>query len=250
MKSYADLITEAEQAAFSGWDFSWLEGRLISQPTPWDYPARQYMHGITSLLDMGTGGGEFLSSLAPLPPETVATEAYPPNQAVARQRLTPLGITVVDVSDDIAIPMPFQDQRFDLVINRHASYNPGEVLRILKPGCHFLTQQVGGKNSFEINQAFQAKPEFIYSYWTLDYAVSELIEAGFQILDGREVLLEERFMDIGALVYHLKVISWQVPEFTVKTHANQLRHIHDEIQRNGFWLAHSHRFIIDALRPG
>jgi len=33
---------------------------------------------------MGTGGGEFLASLAPLPMHTSATEAYPPNVEIAR----------------------------------------------------------------------------------------------------------------------------------------------------------------------
>jgi hypothetical protein len=36
-----------------------------------------------SLLDMGTGGGELLASMAPLP-DVWATEGYPPNVPIAR----------------------------------------------------------------------------------------------------------------------------------------------------------------------
>ena len=29
------LLDEAEQQAFSGWDFSWLTGRVRTAPLPW-----------------------------------------------------------------------------------------------------------------------------------------------------------------------------------------------------------------------
>ncbi len=69
------------------------------------------------MLDMGTGGGEFLSSLAPFPPYTCATEAYPPNVPIAKARLEPLGIEVFQISEDNFLPIP--DNTLDLVINRH-----------------------------------------------------------------------------------------------------------------------------------
>ena len=60
MPSHA-WILEAEQAHFSGWDFSFLKDRLVSETPPWDY--RRIITGAmtdaNSLLDMGTGGGEF-----------------------------------------------------------------------------------------------------------------------------------------------------------------------------------------------
>ena len=82
------LVAEAWDADFSGWDFRWLEGRLVEEPLPWDYARiiRERFPGCRTLLDMGTGGGEFLASLAPLPPETHATETYPPNQAIAESQ--------------------------------------------------------------------------------------------------------------------------------------------------------------------
>lgn len=35
-----NLIDEALAAHFSGWDFSWLAGRWIDSPLPWDYGQR------------------------------------------------------------------------------------------------------------------------------------------------------------------------------------------------------------------
>jgi hypothetical protein len=75
------LLDEAERQPFVGWDFSWLRGRLDSQPLPWDYTATVVEHARNSsdLLDLGTGGGEWLAELSYRPPRTVATEAWGPN---------------------------------------------------------------------------------------------------------------------------------------------------------------------------
>jgi len=63
------LVTQAEAEPFSGWDFSWLRGQWREGHTSWDFGAtvRERFAQADALLDMGTGGGEFLASLAPLP---------------------------------------------------------------------------------------------------------------------------------------------------------------------------------------
>ena len=63
----------------------------------------------------------------------VATEAHPPNFHLASQRLTPLGVTVLDVRLGERDPLPFAEGEFQLVLNRHSAFNPGEVARILAP---------------------------------------------------------------------------------------------------------------------
>jgi 2-polyprenyl-3-methyl-5-hydroxy-6-metoxy-1,4-benzoquinol methylase len=84
------LINEANQK-FEGWDFSYIEstGRMREFPSSWNYRNKVQIRlpGSSSMLDMGTGGGEFLSSLSPLPANTCATEGYEPNIPVARNRL-------------------------------------------------------------------------------------------------------------------------------------------------------------------
>ncbi len=42
--------------------------------------------------------------------------------------------------------------RFDLILNRHESYHPGEIARVLAPGGTFLTQQVGGDELGELRE--------------------------------------------------------------------------------------------------
>ena len=161
------LVTEAWGTDFSGWDFRWLEGRLVEEPLPWDYARiiRERFPGVHTLLDMGTGGGEFLASLAPLPPETHATETYPPNQAIAKARLEPLGIQVHSLQEGAALPFPLK--AFDLVINRHDDYIPDEIYRILNPGGIFITQQVGGLDNLELNQVLEDRLSFPFTSWCL-----------------------------------------------------------------------------------
>jgi SAM-dependent methyltransferase len=78
----------------------------------------------------------------PFPELAYATEAYAPNVPVAKKRLEPLGVRVTAIDDDDSLP--FDDAGFDLVLNKHESFSPAEVRRILRPGGTFLTQQVGG----------------------------------------------------------------------------------------------------------
>ena len=85
-----------EAASFSGWDFSHLDGRWQEGEIPWDYGeiVREFLQDSMELLDMGTGGGEFLLTLGHPYARTTVTEGYPPNAALCRERLAPLGIRV------------------------------------------------------------------------------------------------------------------------------------------------------------
>lgn len=245
-EAFERLITEALHQGFSGWDFSFLANRWKEGATSWDYAqiVRSHITPEISMLDMDTGGGELLSSLMPLPQNTYATEGYLPNVPVAKAYLEPLGVKVVQTSQDETLP--FGDGVFDLVTNRHGSFSAQELHRIMKPDGFFITQQVGGRNNFELNQLLQEHPEFMYSYWTLELAVKQLIDAGFQIIEQRDEYPEATISDIGALVFHLKIISWQISDFSVEKYYDKLAEVHNMIQENGVLRINSHRFLIVA----
>ncbi len=245
---FEKLVAEGMTAGFSGWDFRWLDGRMLQEEPPWDYTqlVKSHVQDAQSLLDMGTGGGELLASLAPLPPDTHATEAYPPNQPIARQRLAPLGVTVHDIEEDG--PLHFKDNRFDLVINRHESFNPEELQRVLKPLGIFITQQVGGLDNLELNQVLEDELSFPYTTWGLAEALTGLYEAGFDVLRAEKAALQSTFLDIGAVVYYLKAIAWQVVGFDPQTHREGLIKIHNIIERQGSFIATAHRFLILARK--
>jgi len=70
-----------------------------------------------------------------------------------------------------------------------------------------------------------------------------------------EVYSQTKFYDMGALVYHAKIIEWEFPGFSVDTHFENLCRIHTELIENGYVSGIQHRFIvvakkkIDELKP-
>ncbi|MCA1037391.1 class I SAM-dependent methyltransferase [Bacillus infantis] len=250
-RAYFDFLVKQAEKEFTGWDFSYLTetGRMASEPLAWNYTnwVLPEMLNAASMLDMGTGGGEFLSLLSPLPSYTAATEGYGPNIEIAAERLRPLGIEVYEVKDDSGLP--FGDRLFDLVINRHESYDTQEVNRILKPGGVFITQQVGGTDNLGLNRMLGAKEDFGHEGWHLEKAVRQLEDAGFHIVDSYEAYPYTRFYDVGAILYYLKAIPWQIEGFTAARYEKKLRELHGEIQRTGYTEVRSHRFIIKAQKP-
>jgi SAM-dependent methyltransferase len=244
MRDFETLVREAESLEFEGWEFSALADRWEEADPPWRYRdlVAERLETTGSLLDMGTGGGGFLSGLS-LPERTVATEGYPPNLPVARERLAPLGVEVVPVPETDALP--FRDDAFETVINRHESFDPEEVARVLAPGGAFLTQQVGGEDLLELNEALGA-PVNEYVGWSLGRAVEGLKAAGLRVVRAEEAFPETRFRDVGAVVGYLRAIPWQAPDFEVTRYDEALRTLHERIVREGPLEVRAHRFLIEA----
>lgn len=247
--SFESYLKEIEKP-FSGWDFSYITetGRMSNSLLSWSYGsmALPLIQKSTSMLDMGTGGGELLSKLQPFPEKVCATEGYPPNVPVAKERLEPLGVEVYQIGEDDLLP--FDDQQFDLIINKHESYSPSEVCRVLTDGGIFVTQQVGGADYVDINHALGAPVNDEFSHWELVFAEKELRENGFEIIEAKEEFPIQRFYDIGALLYYLKAIPWQVPDFKSENYIAQLYKIHEMIQLKGYFDVKQHRFILKAKK--
>ncbi|WP_417894912.1 class I SAM-dependent methyltransferase, partial [Bacillus pumilus] len=222
-KQFSSLIKQADEP-FVGWDFSFISetGRMKSDMLSWSYGsiATSLVQNARTMLDMGTGGGEFLSKLRPFPSSVYATEGYMPNVPIAKERLTPLGVKVVQIDEDETLP--FEDGKFDLIINQHESFSSKEVRRIISKEGIFLTQQVGGLDCIEINENLGAPINEELIDWNLKLALKEIQENHFKILRSAEEFPILRFYDIGALVYYLKAIPWQVPDFEISNFKDEL----------------------------
>ncbi|MCK2220151.1 class I SAM-dependent methyltransferase [Actinomadura sp. ATCC 31491] len=243
---YEELVRRALAEPFAGWDFGVLAGRMTArEELPWDYArlVRDRLPGAASLLDLGTGGGELLASLAPLPPRTAATEGYPPNVAIARRRLARLGVEVVAGG-----PAPLPGGAFELVTARHEAYDPGEIRRLLAPGGVFVTQQVAGRDLEEVNAALGAPPHERRD-WDLAQAAAGLAAAGLEVTWTGEGGYPAVFHDVGALVLFLRVVPWQVPGFTVAGYDGRLRALHAELRRGRSLRATARRFALVARLP-
>jgi SAM-dependent methyltransferase len=250
----ADLVatwSNEETRPFVGWDFGHLRGRYSEETPPWSYEAlaRAVLRGAASAVDLGTGGGEVLARLSDaFPGRMLATEAYPPNWAVARDRLAPKGAYVVGyAADEIAGVLPFRDASFDAVIDRHEAYDAKEVARVLKPGGVFLTQQVDGRSHADLLGSFGTEP-----HWptvTLDRLSAELVGEGLDIEIARSWWGTITFADVAALVYYLKAIPWEVPEFSVARFRRELIGLQRRLESAGALRFDEGLFVIQARKP-
>ena len=253
-RSFEELIQEALSWRFSGWDFSYLKGRLVEDAPPWNYSSivRSHFAGVRTMIDLGTGGGELLSRLVPLPPVTCATEGYAPNVPLARERLSPLGVEVIQTyCDDNHVPaqrgrLPFRDCAVDMVIDRHESFVASEVFRVLKHGGVFITQQTGSGLKSELNVFLHAK--VTDTGWTLARAIEQLLEAGFSIQEDGEAEPAAIFKDIGAVVCYLRIAEWQIDDFDVKKYEERLRELDSHIRKNGTFVTRNQLFYLKAIK--
>jgi len=239
-----------ESEHFSGWDFSHIADRCVADSPPWSYEdvARKLMSASRSALDLGTGGGEVLMAMKDVfPRRIVATEDYPPNIALARERLEPLGVEVVEVGESsLQQKLPLGDGEFDLVIDRHTSFNISEVARVLMPGGIFLTEQVDGQALADLCQAFDCTPQ--WPFFTLNFILDGIRRStGLAIDIAQEWEGKMVFKDVGAIVYYLKAIPWIVPGFSVETHRRYLLSLQEGIDKEGK-LMFSYRLLLIKVR--
>ncbi|MBN2239799.1 MAG: class I SAM-dependent methyltransferase [Dehalococcoidales bacterium] len=246
---YIKAWKDEERQPFTGWDFSYLDGRMLEEQAPWSYTTRaaELMDHATSVIDLGTGGGERLLKLKEhWPAKVVATEAYPPNLKLASQTLGHLGVQVVDVSQNMFTVMPFSDGEFDLVLNRHSGFNPREVPRILAHGGTYLSQQIHGMTFRDLKVAFGEKHP--YSFAVPEFFLPQLESAGMTVTDLREWEGRITFTDVGALVYYLKAVPWMVTGFSVDTHKEYLFKLQDRIDKGEKLVFTQKRYLFEARK--
>ena len=234
---------------FRGWDFSPIQDRWRFDPRPWDFAEilRLRLQASSAFLDLGTGGGEFLASLAPLPERTYASEGYEPNLEPARTRLAPLGVQVLPIGRDQRIPLP--DGSVDLVSSRHEGFSPAEIRRVLVPEGSFVTEQVGSRNFHELRERLGVgAPRTMNDVSSSDALAGEIARAGLAILDRREAFIRAEFLDVGAIAFYLRAAPWEAAGVPVEHLRDRLKAVHEEIRRDGSFRVTAHRLLVVARR--
>ena len=240
---------EENIAHIHGWDFSHIDGRYTEEENlPWDYREMilRYLEPEMRILDIDTGGGEFLLSLNHPYENTAATEGYSPNVELCRHVLLPLGIDFRP--GDGTKELPFENGSFDMVINRHGDFNAAEIHRILKSGGLFITQQVGAENDRELVELLCGETELPFPEQYLDIASRKFRDAGFEILDAQECFRQIKFFDVGALVWFARIIEWEFPDFSVETCVDRLLKAQQILEQNGCIEGKIHRFLLVAQK--
>ena len=236
-------------AHIHGWDFSHIRDRYTEEEDlPWDYRQTilRYLKPQMRLLDIDTGGGEFLLALHHPYENTAATEGYRPNVELCRKTLLPQGIDFRP--GDGTSELPFEDGCFDMVINRHGDFSATDIYRLLKPGGIFITQQVGAENDRELVELLCGKPELPFPEQYLDIASGKFRDAGFEILEAEECFRPIRFFDVGALVWFARIIEWEFPGFSVDSCLDRLLNAQRILERNGCIEGRIHRFLLVARK--
>ena len=198
-----------------------------------------------------TGGGEVfaevLSQVVPDPPLIAATEGWAPNLVLARKRLAPFAVSVVEIPE--SGDMPFEDGSFDLVLSRHPNVTRWDkIAGVLRPGGRYFAQHIGPGSNRELTD-FLMGPQSVSNVRSPDRAQSEAEEVGLVVIDLQPQALRVEFFDVGAVVYFLRKVIWTVPDFSTDRYRDRLADLHGIIGRKGSFVSHSQRFLIEAERP-
>lgn len=250
-KQYLKRIWKQEERAahIHGWDFSHIHGRYEEEEDlPWNYEklVKGYLNSKLMIMDYDTGGGEFLLSLKHPYDKTSATEGYPPNVKLCREKLLPLGIHFKECSNPSQIP--FEDEAFDLIINRHGDFDARETFRLLRQNGVFITEQVGGDNDRDLVEMVLPGENKPFPHLNLTQQRKCFEDAGFEIVQAQEVYRPIKFYDVGAFVWFARIIEWEFPGFSVERCFEQLLKMQTMIEKNGCIEGTIHRYLIVARK--
>lgn len=242
--------SEEDIAHIKGWDFSYIEGRYKSyeDELSWNYIdiVKRYLKADSKILDIDTGGGEILLSFNHSYTLTTVTEGYAPNVKLCEQTLGRKGIRVREVTD--YANMPFEDNEFDIIINRHGCYDVNELYRILRPGGVFITQQVGEDNDRELVEFLLPYCKKAFSGMNLTVQKKMFQQRGFEILENGEEYKPIEFYDVGALVWFARIIQWEFKDFSVEKCFDKLLEVQKMIHEKGSIKGKIHRYLIVARK--
>ena len=187
------------------------------------------MAAARAALDIETGGGEVLATVARAPLLLVATESWPPNVAEASARLHPLGA--------------------HLVVSRHPVVVLwDEIARVLAPGGIYLSQQIGAGTNRELSD-FLMGPQQVNQSRSPGHTRAATEAAGLQVVELQSCALRVEFFDIGAVVHFLRKVHWTVPGFTPDGYLTRLRALHEQIERDGVFVSTAQRLLVEARSP-
>ncbi|MDD5936693.1 MAG: class I SAM-dependent methyltransferase [Clostridiales bacterium] len=242
----AQWLHEEEIAHIHGWDFSHINDKYEEEnDLPWDYQTtiERYLLPEMKLLDIDTGGAEFLLSLNHPYQNLAATENYPPNVELCKEKLIPLGVDFKKA--DGRVQLPFEDETFDIVINRHGDFNPKEIYRILKPNGIFITEQVGAENDRELVELLlNQMPPLPFPTQYLGKVRKSFEQIGFTTLEAKEAFRPIKFYEVGALVWFAHIIEWEFPGFNVKECLENLYRAQEILEQKGVIEGRIHRFLL------
>ncbi|MFE6795949.1 class I SAM-dependent methyltransferase [Paenibacillus chitinolyticus] len=231
----------------NGWDFSNV--KCVSEGIK-----RDLFREVTKtckksdiLLDIGTGGGEAILSIADSLLLLVGIDQSTEMIETAIKNSAKSGIPNVRFLKMEAENLDFPDDFFNVITCRHSEFFANEVAKVLIKGGTFLTQQVSENDKSNIKEAFGRGQAFGTKAGTLKHQyITELSEAGFSDIQSFDFNVIEYYQtaeDLIFLLTHTPII----PDFgRAEVDFRILQQFIKENQTERGIRTNSERFIISA----
>ncbi len=245
LQAIADEVGERR-----GWDFTRMS--VERAPVTWEYldVVSAFLRPTDVVLDIGTGGGERLVSLADKYLRAVGVDPDPDMVRVAREnaarhanvQFLPVSAERLDLLDDGA---------FDVVLTRHAPTYAPELDRVTKAGGLFISQGIGSRNMANIHEAFNFGSRAHYEDAHRSF-LSDLTTRGWRLVAEGHYDVRYWVKDVPSLVFWFQAIAGAptIPDdFSVGTHHGVINEL---IQRFGSprgLETNEHRTLVVAQKP-
>ncbi|PQP83332.1 SAM-dependent methyltransferase [Paenibacillus sp. PCH8] len=211
MKNSIDYAAFYERVGrMNGWDFSSMN--VVSEKIEWNFYEEVARNTRSSdlLLDIGTGGGEAVLSIAKVALLLVGIDLAQGMIETAQHNLQALGVhpNVRFLHMD-AGKLVFPNHFFNVISARHSGFSATEVFRVLADGGIFLTQQVSEQDKHNISEAFGRGQSANRPGTLMNRYQNELHEAGFHDIQIREYNATEYYAtpdDLLFLLTHAPII--------------------------------------------
>ncbi len=225
-----------------GWDFSQMN--VERQVVPWRYEdiVALYLNKNDCVLDIGTGGGENFLKLSKLFKRGLGIDNDDEMVAVANENAK-------DV-DNVSFYQDNQylekiEEKFDVILNRHAPFHLEKIRDHLKDKGYFITQQVGYKNMLNIKKVLNGER-------TTPVISKEMIEkSGVEVIAFMEYNVEYVVRDVESLVFWLQALDLLHADISGKETIQRVDTfnaiIKDSLNERGF-ITNEHRYLVVAQK--
>lgn len=239
---------DAGITARDGWDFSRMREQIA--PAPWDYltVVGQLLAGTDQVMDQGTGGGELILTLSEMFATCLAADRSERMLRTARRNWRQAGVSNLSAACMDNTSLAAAACTFDVVLNRHAPFDLGEIARVLRPGGHFVTQQVAPDNARSLFECFDWEDVFPPD-WMIPIRdrTFEFEDAGLAVLSVAEYAVDWWIEDVESLLFWLHSVPTP-DEFELVRHWQGLNAAEARLRDNIGYRTHEARELLIARR--